>query len=185
MCIFPAERVAGCFEIVLEGPDRSCTILRCRGRRRFRIWECHIWKETSAGRRGGGFQVDIWESFCKNVVVYFCLIYMLLPCHCVHGPSTEQTNLGRTTNGSRNWDDYITINHHVLGAKSQKLLGIACDIWFLLRYIWVDLPTFTVRTLPTPTSSHANIVIHSIVLVMYTIHTFPSPCRRAFPLFAR
>ena len=32
-------------------------------------------------------------------------------------------------------------------------LGIACDVWFLLRYNWVDLETFIVRTLPTPTSS--------------------------------
>ena len=29
-------------------------------------------------------------------------------------------------------------------------IGIACDVWFLLRYIWVDLKTFIVRsTLPT------------------------------------
>ena len=32
-------------------------------------------------------------------------------------------------------------------------LGIACDVWFLFRYIWVDLETFIVRTVPsTPTS---------------------------------
>jgi len=29
-------------------------------------------------------------------------------------------------------------------------LGIACDVWFLIRYCWVDLGTFAVRTLPTP-----------------------------------
>jgi len=33
-------------------------------------------------------------------------------------------------------------------------LGIACDVWFLVRYSWVDLRTFIVRsTLPAPTSS--------------------------------
>ena len=34
-------------------------------------------------------------------------------------------------------------------------LGIACDVWFLLRYIWVDLKTFMVRSTfltPTPQS---------------------------------
>jgi len=36
-------------------------------------------------------------------------------------------------------------------------LGISCDVWFLLRYNWVDLETFKVRTLPTSTSSHADI----------------------------
>ena len=64
-------------------------------------------------------------------------------------------------------------------------LGIACDVWFLLRYIWVDLETFIVRTLTSQTlNSHANIAVHSIVLVAYMIHIFPSPCRRACPLFA-
>ena len=29
-------------------------------------------------------------------------------------------------------------------------LGIACDIWFLLRYNWVKLETFIVRTSPDP-----------------------------------
>ena len=29
-------------------------------------------------------------------------------------------------------------------------LGIACDFWFLLRYSWVDLRIFVVRTFPTP-----------------------------------
>jgi len=29
-------------------------------------------------------------------------------------------------------------------------LGIACDFWFLLRYSWVDLRIFAVRTFPTP-----------------------------------
>jgi hypothetical protein len=33
-------------------------------------------------------------------------------------------------------------------------LGIACDLWFLLRYNWVDLETFIVRTLRTLTSPH-------------------------------
>ena len=53
-------------------------------------------------------------------------------------------------------------------------LGISCNLWFLLRYIWVDLETFIVRTLPTSTS-HTDIVAHSIVLVTYMVHTSPSP----------
>jgi hypothetical protein len=63
-------------------------------------------------------------------------------------------------------------------------LGIACDVWFLLRYNWVDLETFIVRTLPTSTSSHADIVVHSIVLVTFMVHISPSPYHRAYPLFA-
>ena len=63
-------------------------------------------------------------------------------------------------------------------------LGIVCDIWFLLRYIWVDLDTFRVRTPPTSTSSHADIVVHSIVVVTYMVHTSLSPCHRACPLSA-
>jgi len=64
-------------------------------------------------------------------------------------------------------------------------LGIACDIWFLFRYIWVDLETFRVRIPKSPTSSCADIVVHSIALVTYMIHTFPFPCRHAYPLCAR
>ena len=37
-------------------------------------------------------------------------------------------------------------------------LGIACDVWFLFRYSWIDLKTFIVRTPPTPASSQAHIV---------------------------
>ena len=35
-------------------------------------------------------------------------------------------------------------------------LGIACDVWFLVRYNWVDLETFVVRTLLT---SHPHMLI--------------------------
>ena len=35
-------------------------------------------------------------------------------------------------------------------------LGISCDIWFLLRYNWVDLETFIVCTFPAPTPSSAE-----------------------------
>jgi len=63
-------------------------------------------------------------------------------------------------------------------------LGIFCDVWFLLRYNWVELETFIVRTLVTSTSSHAHIVVHSTVLVTYMIHTSPSHCHRARPLSA-
>ena len=65
-------------------------------------------------------------------------------------------------------------------------LGIACDVWFLLRYNWVNLETFIVCTFLTPTSSesHADKVVHSIVLVTYMIRTSPSPCHRGCPLSA-
>ena len=63
-------------------------------------------------------------------------------------------------------------------------LGIACDVWFMLRYNWVDLETFRVRILLTSTFSYADIVVHSIVLVIYTVHMSPSPCHHAFPLSA-
>ena len=41
----------------------------------------------------------------------------------------------------------------VATSSSACGLGIACDVWFLLRYNWVDLETFIVCTLPTSTSS--------------------------------
>ena len=69
----------------------------------------------------------------------------------------------------------------VATSSSACGLGIACGVWFLLRYNWVDLETFIVRTLLTSTFSHAHIVVHSIVLVTYMVHTSPSPCHRAFP----
>ena len=37
-------------------------------------------------------------------------------------------------------------------------LGITCDVWFLLRYSWVDLGTFVVCTVPNIATSHADIV---------------------------
>jgi hypothetical protein len=30
-------------------------------------------------------------------------------------------------------------------------LGVVCDVWFLVRYSWVDLGKFIVCTLPTST----------------------------------
>ena len=72
----------------------------------------------------------------------------------------------------------------VATSSSACGLGIACDVWFLLRYNWVDLETFIVCTLLTSAFSHADIVVHSIVLVTYMVHTSPSPCHRAFPLSA-
>ena len=63
-------------------------------------------------------------------------------------------------------------------------LGISCDVWFLLRYNWIDLETFIVCTVPTSTSSHVHIVVHSTVLVTYMGHTSPSHCHRACPLSA-
>lgn len=61
-------------------------------------------------------------------------------------------------------------------------LGIACDVWFFLRYNWVDLKTFIVCTLPNLTSSfQTDIVVHSTVPVTYMAHTLSSPCRHACP----
>ena len=54
-------------------------------------------------------------------------------------------------------------------------LGIVCDVWFLLRYSWVDLRTFIVRPHPTPTSSLSDILSHSTVLTTFTIHMSSSP----------
>jgi len=72
----------------------------------------------------------------------------------------------------------------VATSSSACGLGIVCDVWFLLRYNWVDLQTFIVRTLLTSTSSHVDIAVHSIVLVTYMVHTSPSPCHHACPLSA-
>ena len=41
-------------------------------------------------------------------------------------------------------------------------LGIACDVWFLLRYNWIDLETFIVRIfLAQP--PHMLIVLFTLV----------------------
>jgi len=47
----------------------------------------------------------------------------------------------------------------VATSSSACGLGISCDVWFLLRYNWVDLETFIVCTLSTSTSSHADIQV--------------------------
>jgi hypothetical protein len=40
-------------------------------------------------------------------------------------------------NHQTNWDNYITIIHHVLGAKSQKLSDVtSCDIYYKLLEFW-------------------------------------------------
>ena len=50
-------------------------------------------------------------------------------------------------------DSVFKINSHAYIAIATSSiacgLGIACDVWFLLRYNWVDLETFTVRTFLT------------------------------------
>ena len=72
----------------------------------------------------------------------------------------------------------------VATSSSTCGFGIACDVWFMLRYNWVDLDTFIVRTLLTSTSSHADTFVHSIVLVTYMVHMSPSRCHHACPLSA-
>ena len=65
-------------------------------------------------------------------------------------------------------------------------LGITCDVWFLLRYSWVDLGTFIVRTVPNTTTSHIHDIIpRSAVLVTYMVHTSSFPCPHACPPSAR
>jgi len=78
--------------------------------------------------------------------------------------SVNVTILAITPDSSFKIDTYAA---HITVATSSAAcgLGIACDVWFLLRYIWVGLDTFIVRTLLAPTSSHTDIVVHSIVLV--------------------
>ena len=65
-------------------------------------------------------------------------------------------------------------------------LGITCAAWFLLRYNWVELETFIVRTLLTSTSSlHADIVTYCrTVLGTCMVHTSSSLYPHAFPHFA-
>ena len=61
-------------------------------------------------------------------------------------------------------------------------LGIACDVWFLLRYSWVDLRTFIVSsTFPTPTPHKLILWPHSPVPMTYMVHTSSSHCPRACP----
>ena len=62
-------------------------------------------------------------------------------------------------------------------------LGIACDVWFLVRYSWVDLRTFIVRSTLLVPSSRADIVAHSTILMMYMVYT-SSHCPHACPPFA-
>ena len=61
-------------------------------------------------------------------------------------------------------------------------LGIACDIWFLLRYIWVDLRTFMVRSaIPTPIIHKLTLWLYSAVPVTYMVHMSSSHCPHACP----
>jgi len=84
-------------------------------------------------------------------------------------------------------DAIFKVNSYAYAAVSASSaacgLGIACDVWLLVCYTWVELETFIVRTcliLATPTSSDADIVAHSDGLAMYTVHTsfslYPHGC---------
>lgn len=67
-------------------------------------------------------------------------------------------------------------------------LGIACDVWFLFRYSWVDLETFIVRTVrsqPPHADLVADLVTHSTVLATYMVHTSSFPCPHGCPRSAR
>ena len=65
-----------------------------------------------------------------------------------------------TPNSILKIDSYV---HSTVATSSAACgLGITCDMWFLVCYNWVDIETFIVHTVPTATSSHADIVICSI-----------------------
>jgi len=55
-------------------------------------------------------------------------------------------------------DSVFKINSHAYYAVATSStacgLGIACDVWFLLRYNWVDLETFIVCTLLILLTTH-------------------------------
>ena len=61
-------------------------------------------------------------------------------------------------------DSVFKINSHgytaVATSSTACGLGIACDVWFLIRYNWVDLDTFIVSTLLTLTSTHIPIAFN-------------------------
>jgi len=66
--------------------------------------------------------------------------------------SVNATILAITTDSIFKIDSYAYTA--VATSSAACGLGITCDVWFLLRYIWVDLQTFIVCTLPTSTFSH-------------------------------
>jgi len=84
-------------------------------------------------------------------------------------------------------DAIFKVNAYAYAAVSTSSaacgLGIACDVWFLVHYNWVELETFIVRTLTTQ-PPHADIVVHSAALATYLVHTSFSPCPHAHPLSA-
>jgi len=58
-------------------------------------------------------------------------------------------------------DSPFKVDTHVYTAvaisSSACGLGIACNVWFLLRYSWVDLGTFTVRFQYCSYSNHLTL----------------------------
>ena len=61
-------------------------------------------------------------------------------------------------------------------------LGIACDVWFLFRYSWVDLRTFIVSsTSPTPTPHKLILWPNRPVPMTYLVHTSSSRYPHACP----
>ena len=65
-------------------------------------------------------------------------------------------------------------------SSAACVLGLACDVWFLLRYIWVDLKTFIVRsTFPTATPHKLILWPHSPVPMTYMVHTSSFHCPHA------
>ena len=55
-------------------------------------------------------------------------------------------------------DSVFKVNSHAYNAVATSTtacgLGIACNIWFLFRYSWVDLETFIVCTLLILLTTH-------------------------------
>ena len=92
-------------------------------------------------------------------------------------------------------DSVFKVNTHAYTAVATSstacALGIACDVWFLLRYNWVDMETFIVRTILALLTTHTlmtaddiQLAHYSTVLVIFTTHSSSSPCPRASPLSA-
>ena len=88
-------------------------------------------------------------------------------------------------------DSIFNINSHAYTAVATSStacgLGMACDIWFLLHYNWVDLDTFIVHNLLTqPPPSH-RMIISSLAAVpilwcVWLIHLLLVVLTHAHPL---
>jgi len=67
-------------------------------------------------------------------------------------------------------DSVFKINSYayiaVATSSTACALGIACDVWFLIRYNWVDLETFIVRNLLVLLTAHTLMTADDIQLLI-------------------